>query len=118
MGYFLELFDRYTQASWPGVVIFADHYGVAMYGAASPDAKLPYDSNYDRVAYGWGNYLAIGKRGVGISSQMRELARRNLRRQGIDTVIAGIVAPAATAQYAKEGAVPDRLTVVHRLGDK
>ena len=85
MAFFMALFDAYTMGSRFGVCLLAGHEGVLLWGEGME--SYPLDTDFGRLAHGWGTFVASPARGKGVSKALREEAKRRLRAMGFDSVV-------------------------------
>lgn len=95
LTFYAGLFDGYVGGVLHGVVLFSvrgpatpDDVGVLMWGEVPSTGAHP-ETEFGRIAQGWGTYIAPAARGEGLSSSLRREAKRRLREMGFDSVIGG-----------------------------
>lgn len=92
LDFFGTVFDHYVSEqkdSAPGVCLLAGaNCGVLLWGKG---ADLPFDTEHDPIAQGWGTYVRQSNRGRGVSRQLRERAIKILSSMGFRSVIGTVV---------------------------
>lgn len=79
-----EIFEAYVEETLEGVVLLVSDVGVLMYGDMANPLQL---SVGDKVAYGWGQYVAPDSRGKGILDKMAEKAFKQLGDMGFSAML-------------------------------
>ena len=80
----VNLFEKYVTDELDGVVLFVSNVGVLMYG----DMGHPFELSVgDRVAFGWGQFVAEENRGKGVLDKMVEEAFKQLKIMGFDVML-------------------------------
>ncbi len=78
------LFEAYVNEDLQGVVLLVSDVGILMYGDMANPQQL---SIGDKVAYGFGQYVAPENRGKGILDKMAETAFKQLIDMGFDVMV-------------------------------
>lgn len=106
---YADLFDAYVSGRLAGVAVMAwdgkEPCGALLWGEG---AQLPFEVSGGRRAVGWGAYVDKSHRRQGISIELRERAKRVLRRKGIDKVY-------GSALVGNTGGVKSSLDVGFRI---
>ena len=109
LRFYLGMFTAYVDGTLPGVVLLAEERGALMWGSPG---EGPLETSWDPWAHGWGTYVVPSARGQGLSTALREEAKRRLKELGFRAVLGEAAwhngAGAITGVVA--GFVPVRIT--------
>lgn len=85
MAFYMALFDSYTMGSRFGLCLLAGDGATLLWGESMDSSPL--DTDFGKIAHGWGTYVAPPARGQGLSRALREEAVRRLADMGFDSVL-------------------------------
>lgn len=87
ISFFTLLFSAYVTGVRKGIVLLHEDCGVMLWGEGLAD--LPYDTQNDLCANGWGVFVSPEFRRKGISRALYQHGSKMLREMGFSTMFAG-----------------------------